>query len=553
MSVASVVLDSQPSPLSPLSWLGAQLRRWFKPLLIACLLLLFGYGLIALYLLGEYAAAMVALLLGSSGGYIYLRRDLLAWRFMYPALALIFLIMLFPIAYSVAIAFTNYSSMNLLSYQRVVKYQLEQTYAEQGSRFEFKLYRQGERYQLLLTDNDGGLWQSGPFSMPAISVHQSRADAAPLPLHAITTLPDPEPLSMRDVIKQRKALQQLNPTLPDGLQLSLYGMREFLPLKPRFEPAVHPQLPAPAVATDILFDRQSARYVGADHTRGYYYYLDPQGRMTEELLTPGFVTQVGWNNFASAFSEGERHILLRIFLWTVSFAALTVLSQSALGLLIASLLNWHRIRGQRIYRTLFLLPFAIPAFVSIMVFGMMFNSEFGQINQLLQALFGITLEWYHNPWMAKLQVLLVNLWLGFPYFMLLGMGMLKSIPQELYEAAAMDGAGVWFKFRHITLPLLLRPMMPLLIMSFAFNFNNFNVIYLLTHGGPMMQDSTVWAGETELLINYTYNIARGARGYNDYGLAAALSALLFVLIGAMALGQYWLAREKRNRYTQEEA
>ena len=154
-------------------------------------------------------------------------------------------------------------------------------------------------------------------------------------------------------------------------------------------------------------------------------------------------------------------------------------------------------------------------------------------------------DWFTNPIYAKVMILLVNAWLGYPYMMILCMGLLKSIPDDLYEASAMDGAGPWTNFRNITFPLLIKPLTPLLIASFAFNFNNFVLIQLLTNGGPDMIDTTeVPAGHTDLLVSFTYRIAfEGGKG-NDYGLAAAIATLIFLLVGAIALLQLKLTKQK---------
>jgi maltose/maltodextrin transport system permease protein len=129
-------------------------------------------------------------------------------------------------------------------------------------------------------------------------------------------------------------------------------------------------------------------------------------------------------------------------------------------------------------------------------------------------------------------VLLVNLWLGYPYMMLICTGMLQSIPSSIYEASAIEGSNPVNDFLHITLPLVFPPLLPVLIASFAFNFNNFSVIYLLTNGGPKMLGGGN-AGETDILVSYTYTLAfRSAE--NNYALASAIATLLFFLVGTLA-------------------
>ena len=130
-------------------------------------------------------------------------------------------------------------------------------------------------------------------------------------------------------------------------------------------------------------------------------------------------------------------------------------------------------------------------------------------------------------------ILIVNTWLGYPYMLLLCMGLLQAIPRDLYEASAMDGATPLDNLLKITLPLLIKPLAPLLIASFAFNFNNFVLITLLTRGGPDIIGATTPAGTTDLLVSYTYRIAFQDSGQN-FALAAAIATLIFLVVGALA-------------------
>jgi arabinogalactan oligomer/maltooligosaccharide transport system permease protein len=176
-----------------------------------------------------------------------------------------------------------------------------------------------------------------------------------------------------------------------------------------------------------------------------------------------------------------------------------------------------------------IIPYAVPAFLSVLVWAALLNDDFGAINQVL----GTQIPWLFDPTWAKVSCLLVNLWLGLPYMFLISTGALQAIPSELQEAARVDGARNWQVFRLVNLPLLLVALTPLLIASFAFNFNNFNNIYLLTGGGPAVEGSNV-AGATDILISYTYKIAFAAGKGNDYGLAAAISIIIFFIVGAIS-------------------
>ena len=154
---------------------------------------------------------------------------------------------------------------------------------------------------------------------------------------------------------------------------------------------------------------------------------------------------------------------------------------------------------------------------------------------VLESIFGLSPNWFSDPILAKTMVLMVNTWLGFPYMMILCMGLLKAIPDDLYEASAIDGANFLDNFKRITFPLMIKPLTPLLIAAFAFNFNNFVMIQLLTNGGPNMIGTSEPAGYTDLLVSYTYRIAFEGGGGQDFGLASAIATLIFLLVGGLAL------------------
>jgi arabinogalactan oligomer/maltooligosaccharide transport system permease protein len=197
-----------------------------------------------------------------------------------------------------------------------------------------------------------------------------------------------------------------------------------------------------------------------------------------------------------------------------------------------------------LYRSIIILPYAMPSIMSILIWGGMLNTDFGAINNLIGLVVGhpVNLNWLGEPTLAKASVLLVNLWLGFPYFYLISSGALQAIPQELTEAASIDGATGGQAFRKITFPLLQQMLLPLLIASFAFNFNNFNLIYLLTGGGPKDTLAGDSAGATDILISYTYNLAFNSGGTQNFGLASAVSIVIFVTVAAISL--YGIKRSK---------
>jgi ABC-type sugar transport system permease subunit len=248
-------------------------------------------------------------------------------------------------------------------------------------------------------------------------------------------------------------------------------------------------------------------------------------------------------NFSRFFnSPALRGPLVRIIAWNFAFAFLSVAMTFALGLTIALIYNDPEFPGKKIIQSFLLVPYTIPALITILIWRGLLNTQVGIINKTLVSLIGVAPPWTEDQWWAKVAVLLVNLWLGYPYFMLICSGALQAIPDDIYKAAEVDGANVWQRFRKITLPLLLVAVGPLLVASFTFNFNNFNLIYLFIQGGPPIAGAATRAGHTDILISYVYNLAfAGGRGF-DYGLASAVTIIIFFIVGAITLFQF--------RYTQ---
>ncbi len=268
-----------------------------------------------------------------------------------------------------------------------------------------------------------------------------------------------------------------------------------------------------------------------------FYRVD--GVLENVKLDGGWRVEVGLKNFETIFTDVQlREPLIKVISWTFMFAIATVLTTFILGLFIALTFNHDKLRGKKFYRVVMILPYAFPGFLSAYVWVGLLNRENGFINTVI---FGQEPGSEGNfPWLleegpARMAVLLVNLWLGFPYMFLITTGALQSIPAELNEAAEIDGATGWQNFRLIKLPLLLISIAPLLIASFAYNFNNFTIIYLLTKGGPSDSGLTDYdVGGTDILITFVYKIAFSGTGQN-FGLASAFSILIFIVVATISL------------------
>lgn len=256
------------------------------------------------------------------------------------------------------------------------------------------------------------------------------------------------------------------------------------------------------------------------------------------------VSWVGIQNFIDIFTLPIwRTTFFSVLGWTVAWTFIATTLQVALGMFLAILVNQPDLKGKAIIRTIFILPWAVPAFVSILVFAGMFNESFGAINLQVLHLFGISPKpWMTDPFWTKTALIMIQTWLGFPFIFSMTTGVLQSIPADLYEAATIDGATVFQKFRKITLPLVLYAIAPVLITQYTFNFNNFNLIYLFNGGGPAVEGQN--AGGTDILISWIYSLTMTS---SQYGKAAAITMLLSIFVITVALWQF-----RRTKSLQEE-
>ncbi len=265
---------------------------------------------------------------------------------------------------------------------------------------------------------------------------------------------------------------------------------------------------------------------------GAVYKDDGKGEFTNETygpLQPGWRTYIGASNFSQLARDPQvRTPFLNVLWWTFVFAAGTVLLSFSIGLFLAIALDKRGMRFQRVYRSILIIPWAVPGVLSLLVWAGLLNDSFGVVNRELH----LNIPWLFDPNMAKVSCILVSTWLTVPYFFVVSMGALQSIPEELTEAARVDGGNPFQIFRRVTLPLLLVAVGPLLIASFAFNFNNFNNIYLLTGGGPTVSGTSL-AGATDILISYTYKVAF-IQGNGNYGLAAAITIIVFLITAGIS-------------------
>lgn len=254
---------------------------------------------------------------------------------------------------------------------------------------------------------------------------------------------------------------------------------------------------------------------------------------------------VGLQNFTNIFTvDIWRSTFFDVLGWTIIWTLVATTLQCAVGIWLAVLVNQKEIKLKSLFRTILILPWAVPGFVTILIFAGLFNDTFGAINNDIFAFIGIDPKpWLTDPFWSKVALIFMQTWLGFPFVFIMTTGVLQSIPQDLYEAATIDGAGVMSKFRLITLPLVLYSIAPILITQYTFNFNNFNIIYLFNGGGPPVSGST--AGGTDILVSWIYKLTMQS---SQYALAAAITILLSIFVIAIALWQF----KRTNSFKEED-
>jgi maltose/maltodextrin transport system permease protein len=419
--------------------------------------------------------------------------------YLLPGLVCFLIFTILPMAFTIAIAFTNLSTGHFLSVDKVRELLLSETLSPEDS-------------------------VSVPVQVfDASGVLAIKADSLMLP--ATTDLTNARALGPLEIQKRWSELERLEIHHPEHGPLLFYRTDELRNLKHRFS----------ASEADQLFDHVSGHTFAPNLEVGRYVSLsDPS-----LSLAPGFSTWVGFKNLKRLFfAPGLKDSFLKVLIWTFFWAGLSVTGTFFLGISLALIMNDKNLKMKALYRNLFILPYSIPFFISVLIFKGLLNKDFGQINSLLSIVNLGPIPWLEHAWWAKLSALMVNLWLGFPYMFLVTTGILQSIPHSLYEAAHLEGVSRAKIFRHITLPLVMSAIAPLLIGSFAFNMNNFVGIYLLTGGGPPMPGSLTPVGETDILISYTYRLAfEGGQG-QDFALASTIALFIFVIVATLTAINY---------------
>ena len=473
------------------------------------------YALFILVTADQWLIAAIVAVVTIAVNWIYFSRRKLPAKYLTPGVLFLVLFQVFVLVYTGYIAFTNYGTGHNGSQEQAVSSLMASSLqrVEDSPTYPVTVVDQLGTLGLLVTDPDGDAL-IGTNESPLTEVDAEFDGGKAVAVDGWTTLQFADVIARTDEITELAVPFSDDPNdgavrTPDGSSAYLY-------------------------TSTLEYDEAAGTMT--DLTTGTVYsdigtgaFTSPDG---EELL-PGWQITVGFDNFVRAVTDPRlAQPLVYVTLWTFAFAFISVASTFFLGLFLAIVFNDMRMRGRKYYRVLMILPYAIPSFLSALIWAGMMNESFGFINQVIFG--GASIPWLTDPWMAKVSVLLVNLWLGFPYMFLVCMGALQSIPDDIQEAATVDGAKPWAVFRLIKLPLLLVTVAPLLIASFAFNFNNFNVIYMLTDGGPRDSNAPIPVGFTDLLITMVYKVAFTGQS-RDYGLASAYSIIIFIIVAVISI------------------
>lgn len=476
--------------------------------------------------LGYYPFAAAILLIAIFVNIVLLVQRLYPLRWMVIGLVLMALFTIYPIIFTVWVAFTNYGEGHLVTKELAIVQLLKAKYLpESGTAYTWTAYKSPEgEYALWLIDAEG----NGFFALPGESLSQPKPGEAGL-----------GELDARGIPKTIEGYQRLNAiqaATDKNLTEILFG-----------EAGKTVQVRSPTEAAELLplyvYDSEQDAMIDQETGTVFRNLRGTFSAQNGTKLRPGFIAPVQGTNFRDFFiSPALRGPLVRIIAWNFGFAFFSLLLNFSLGLAIAILFGDPSFPFKKLVRSLLIIPYTVPALITILIWRGMLNPELGIFDRILEGLFGWAPPWFTNEWWAKIAILLINLWLSYPYFMLVCSGALQSISEDYYAAAKVDGANSWQQFRHITLPLLLVAVGPLLVASFTFNFNNFNLIYLFNAGGPPIAGTPTPAGHTDILISYVYNLAFTATRGVNYGFASAITIIIFFIVGAITLFQFRYTR-----------
>ncbi len=499
--------------------------------------------------------ALVSMVIGVLGiDYVFVSSRAYPLRYLVPGLVFLALLMIWPIIFTVIVALTNWSTGNFITEEQAVnaitsgnRYLVE---SDESPIVELALYRDESQADPL--DQSAGLLMLVRTEAGSVFAGTPRLRSDPVPeepelldLEGATIVDEdgdglPESVDGANRLTLRQ-ISSVNDVL-DALVLDIPGRGQ-----------ARARTFSSAVLAEQRFTQDGSVLV--DNVNGGTCeavegtFVCANG----DRLDPGFRAFIGFDNFTDIVNNPRvRAPFVRVFIWNLLFAAFVVAIQLVIGLGLAMTLNEPRMKGKAIYRSLLLIPYAAPAFISIIVWRGLLNQTFGPLNALIDPLVMLfrdeAIPWLTDPFYAKVAVILVSVWQGFAYFFLISTGALQSIPSDIIEAGKVDGASGPQVFRRITFPLLMVGIAPLIIASYAFNFNAFVNIFLLTAGGPPITGYAVPVGETDILISYTFNLAIESGRGGQLALAAANTFFIFFIVAGLAAVSFRFTKRLETIY-----
>ena len=451
---------------------------------------------------------------------VYLRPRFNPYQWLGIGIVLAMLFTIYPIIYTFYISVTNMGSGHLMTKaQAITRIEDLQYLPENGSSYKWTAFKSPQgQYALWLLPKDG----------PGVLARQGEAIQSPTPGSGGVGALDVKGIPTQIDGYERLQLKAVIPLVKDLTAIEFGAPPKMVRIRSMGE----------AVESQPLYKYDSAQDVMLNQQTGEVF-KPVEGTFTSakgETLTPGYIVLIGARHFTDFVGNaGFREPLSKIFVRNLAFTFLSVFFSFAVGLI--ATLMFDDLPGKQIIRALLIIPWPIPVLISVMIWRSMLHPDMGFIAPILQSLFGSSPAWFQDPFWTRFALVMINVWLSYPYFYVITAGALRAIPEEIYSAAVVDGAGPWSKFYYITLPLLLKILTPLLIASLTFNFNNFNVIYIFNFGNPPMADTIVPMGHTDILISFVYRLAFISSNVADYGLAAAITILLFLLIAFVVVLQ----------------
>lgn len=503
---------------------------------ILVLLIVAGFTSVAALVLfgdGYWQLALMVVIIGVFNIVVFVNPDAEAWRWLSPGLSLFLLFVLFPLVSTIVFAFTNYGTSNSLTKPQVIEQFEQRRYLPEGGiSYEYTMfYSEAEdKYALWLLAEDGTtFFVAEGEQLPVSDEALSDVDDNGIPV----AIGDYLPLTRADAAR---ALGQFGDDTSFGIAPNMVQLS-----RSRFGLAVElEQRYTYDAELDALYDNQNDVSYIADDSRGFFINPDD----SNDRIPVGYRVGIGWGNFSRFLSSpASRGPVVQILIWNFVFAFSSVFFAFVVGLTAALVFNGKSL-PERLVKTGLILPWAVPSVITILIWNGLLNPLDGIYANTISDIatfFGHEhgIGWppiYSNATWARVSLLVLNTWFAFPYFMLICSGALQAIPSDLYEAAQLDGANIWQQFWSMTLPLLLLTVGPLLIGSFAVNFNSFELIYIFNEGGPPIVGATTPAGHTDLLISYVYKLSfAGGGGRQEFGYAAAITIIIFILLAGITI------------------